>query len=750
MNQSVSQKQDDKEVKTPPMIESEVILTQKNKKIIKKEQPSHLPQKKIRCSIDITEEKVDSIKMNSDIVIKNEIFNKSNKKKKNKRKRKKKKYANTMTKFSSPMNSISKIMNRPNVQSSQWDNYKSITSIISRKFNVTEITKKAKYLRKKLTAASFLVYDLHHEKILLKAAHRTRREMASLTKIATFYTVCQFFKENDLDIETTLFEITSKAAWMRGTSAKLLKGLYISVKDLLYGLMLPSGNDAAMCLAENIGRLLRLKLGRNFNPKILNYKKCVHPDFYLFVDLMNQNRKILGMKDSFFMNPHGLNNQKNFSTCEDLLLICKESLKIDLFREVVKCKEYKGTYYTKRSLVVPKQNSFQNLKKIDIESERTSQKATPNVSNKEIQVPLNSEFNSLISNDVKVKSLQSNIVSTLDFSKESTGRPKRVSFSKIKKNSSNDECSVNLFSFDFSKKSKKSILRSTIKIESQKSVKHMYNKGEYLLNRKKKKKENKMSNLGVIQSKRQFYNKMRGMFIKNIRKKEENKSKVSSEIKSVFNASDKKERSNSYNKSLKWNHKILSVNRGSVEKKITKKTYSPYPKFRNKSNSRKNSNFNLSLRNNEKKFEISGRFGSNTNNSLNRKLTKKGRMNESRNNRAKNIKIKMYRGYNNSPVKRIEEDSDHIKRKMKKLKTMKDNSIKNIYELLIEKELFTYDKDKFEVKKWKNSNILLMKDSSYQGIKTGNTPNAKYCLASLLKFNNHEFITSKSIEGLVN
>ena len=234
------------------------------------------------------------------------------------------------------------MIDKKSLTQKQWNNYKSITSIISRKLTVTDLGTKAKYLRKKLTAASFLIHDLTTNKTLLKFAENTRREIASLTKIATFYSAYHFLKKNNINIETALFEISAKASWMRGTSAKLVKGFYMTVKDLFYGLMLPSGNDAAMCLAENIGRLIRLSHGSNLNPKILNTKNCSKPDFYWFIDLMNNDRKELGMKNSFFMNPHGLNNPKNFSTCEDLMILCRKALQIEVFKEIIKCKEHKG------------------------------------------------------------------------------------------------------------------------------------------------------------------------------------------------------------------------------------------------------------------------------------------------------------------------------------------------------------------------------------------------------------------------
>ena len=59
-----------------------------------------------------------------------------------------------------------------------------------------------------------------------------------------------------MNISTTFFKITQWAANMNGTSANLIGNAWMSIEDLLYGLMLPSGNDAAMVLAENLGAVI--------------------------------------------------------------------------------------------------------------------------------------------------------------------------------------------------------------------------------------------------------------------------------------------------------------------------------------------------------------------------------------------------------------------------------------------------------------------------------------------------------------
>jgi len=69
----------------------------------------------------------------------------------------------------------------------------------------------------------------------------------------------ELIEEIECDPSDTYIQVNSRAATIKGTSAKLKKSDIISVKDLLYGLMLPSGNNAAYSLAENFGEYLKEK-----------------------------------------------------------------------------------------------------------------------------------------------------------------------------------------------------------------------------------------------------------------------------------------------------------------------------------------------------------------------------------------------------------------------------------------------------------------------------------------------------------
>ena len=111
-----------------------------------------------------------------------------------------------------------------------------------------------------VTAKSWLYYTPNgiHGKCYVKLGFRSdvKREIASITKVMTAICTIEICEKYKINTKTTYFKITDWAADTPGTTANLLENAWISVEDLLYGLMLPSGNDAAVCLCENLGAVL--------------------------------------------------------------------------------------------------------------------------------------------------------------------------------------------------------------------------------------------------------------------------------------------------------------------------------------------------------------------------------------------------------------------------------------------------------------------------------------------------------------
>ena len=139
---------------------------------------------------------------------------------------------------------------------------------------------------------------------------------ASTTKIMTLLVAV----ENIKDLEDTFkmtYEITDPLWEQEATVAGFLSSEVITVKDMLYGTILPSGGDAAIGLAQKIS-------GSEEN----------------FVKLMNKKAKELGLKNTNFTNCTGLYNKNHYTTPQDLAVILKEAMKNELCREILKTQTY--------------------------------------------------------------------------------------------------------------------------------------------------------------------------------------------------------------------------------------------------------------------------------------------------------------------------------------------------------------------------------------------------------------------------
>ena len=150
-----------------------------------------------------------------------------------------------------------------------------------------------------LAAKSYLLYDYTSNQILVNQNGDMRMEPASLTKLMTAYLAFDALKHGTLSLEQPL---TVPAAALRNKndeSRMLLKaGQSVKVDDLLRGLIVQSGNDAAITLAVNIA-------GSEAG----------------FVDMMNQEAKRMGMNNTHFTNPVGLSDPQHYSSATDLAVL---------------------------------------------------------------------------------------------------------------------------------------------------------------------------------------------------------------------------------------------------------------------------------------------------------------------------------------------------------------------------------------------------------------------------------------------
>ena len=159
-----------------------------------------------------------------------------------------------------------------------------------------------------LSAAGAVVINADTGSVIYEHNAYEQRAMASTTKIMTALLTAE---AGDLD---TRFTADSYAIKVEGTSMGLKEGDIVTRRALLYGMLLPSGNDAANAAAVSVSG----SMGE-------------------FVKLMNKKAAELGLKDTHFANPSGLDAQGHYTTAYDLAMLARAALDNPVFAEICKC-----------------------------------------------------------------------------------------------------------------------------------------------------------------------------------------------------------------------------------------------------------------------------------------------------------------------------------------------------------------------------------------------------------------------------
>lgn len=150
-----------------------------------------------------------------------------------------------------------------------------------------------------IAAKAHILVDFHTGRVFAENNADERLEPASLTKLMTAYTVFQELKSGDLKLTDRV--MISRKAWRTGGSKMFVKvNTEVPVEDLLQGMIVQSGNDASVALAEHVAG------GED-----------------AFADLMNHNAKQLGMHNSHFVNTTGLPAEDHYSSARDLAILAR-------------------------------------------------------------------------------------------------------------------------------------------------------------------------------------------------------------------------------------------------------------------------------------------------------------------------------------------------------------------------------------------------------------------------------------------
>ena len=163
--------------------------------------------------------------------------------------------------------------------------------------------------------ASICVMDTDTKRLLSGYGEEEVRLIASTTKIMTSLVVI-----NNVDDLNKEIEVTDDVLKSFGSGIYIEVGEHIKIIDLLYGLMLRSGNDAAIMLATYVGGSMEG-----------------------FASLMNETAKSIGMKNTKFINSSGLENDKgegNTSTCYDMAILMSEAVKNETLTKIMSTIHY--------------------------------------------------------------------------------------------------------------------------------------------------------------------------------------------------------------------------------------------------------------------------------------------------------------------------------------------------------------------------------------------------------------------------
>ncbi|MDR1101887.1 MAG: D-alanyl-D-alanine carboxypeptidase [Clostridiales bacterium] len=158
-----------------------------------------------------------------------------------------------------------------------------------------------------LSANSAILIDAENGRVLFESNGYERLGMASTTKIMTAIVALERAKLNDI------VTAGANAARTEGTSIWLMEGEKLTMEELLYALMLTSGNDAAVAIAEHVGGSIDK-----------------------FAQMMNETAKKIGANHTNFTNPHGLADPNHYTTAFDLAQITRYAFRNEAFAAIVK------------------------------------------------------------------------------------------------------------------------------------------------------------------------------------------------------------------------------------------------------------------------------------------------------------------------------------------------------------------------------------------------------------------------------
>lgn len=184
-----------------------------------------------------------------------------------------------------------------------------------------------------VTARAYAILDRDTGEILAESNGDVALSNASTTKLMTAYLVFELAREQP-EILNELLSFSQRADATEGSTCQVRAGEQLPVSELLYGLLLPSGNDASVALAEHFGN--RMPGPRE---SVTDAPSDEPGGYSAFVQAMNDKAVELGLRATHFRNPHGLTQERHHSSAIDLARLARAALQLPRFADYVSCRQ---------------------------------------------------------------------------------------------------------------------------------------------------------------------------------------------------------------------------------------------------------------------------------------------------------------------------------------------------------------------------------------------------------------------------
>lgn len=192
-----------------------------------------------------------------------------------------------------------------------------LVPVSARAVDLTEVSQLVQ--KKSVDAKAALLVNVDEDVIYYEKNAREKVYPASITKVMTALLALEAVERGDLSLDTQV--TAGNETWLGipadGSTANIQIGETMALEDLLYCLLLPSANEAANIIAQELAGSVSS-----------------------FVDRMNDRAVELGCTSTHFVNPHGIHDEDHYTTCYDLYLIARQAMKNETFRTMVSTDEY--------------------------------------------------------------------------------------------------------------------------------------------------------------------------------------------------------------------------------------------------------------------------------------------------------------------------------------------------------------------------------------------------------------------------